>query len=44
MSDVDTKECMVLKGDTVDIILIKNTDCSMRDAMYIAIDKIREAL
>ncbi len=39
----DTKECVVIKDDMIELILIKNDNCSMRDAVIRAIEKLREA-
>lgn len=37
----EIKECLVIKDDIVDIIIIKNDDCSMRDAMHHAIYRLQ---
>ena len=39
----DTKECVVIKDDMIELILIKNDNCSMRDAVIRAIEKLMEA-
>lgn len=38
----DIKECIVIKDDIVDIIIVKNTDCSMQEAINRAIEKLHE--
>lgn len=38
-----SKECVVIKDDMVEVILIKNTNCSMREAINRAIEKLKEA-
>ena len=39
----ESKECVVIRDDMIEVILIKNTNCSMRDAIIRAIEKLREA-
>lgn len=39
----DTKEAVVIKDDMIELILIKNSNCSMREAIIRAIEKLREA-
>lgn len=39
----DSKECVVINDDMIELILIKNSNCSMREAITRAIEKLREA-
>ena len=39
----DSKECVVIKDDMIELILIKNTNCSMREAINRAVEKLLEA-
>lgn len=39
----DTKEAVVIKDDMIELVLIKNSNCSMREAISRAIEKLREA-
>lgn len=36
--EVDIKECLVVENETVQVIVIKKTDCSMQDAVRRAVD------
>ena len=36
--DVDIKECLVVENETVQVIVIKKTDCSMQEAVRRAVD------
>ena len=40
--DIDMKECLVVENETVQVIVIKKTDCSMVDAVDRAIDRLRQ--
>jgi hypothetical protein len=35
---IEANGCMVISDDDVEVVLIKKTDCSMRDAIFKAID------
>lgn len=39
----DQKECVVIRDDMIELVLIKNSNCSMREAISRAIEKLREA-
>ncbi len=39
----DSKECIVIKDDMIELILIKNTNCSMRETLSRAVEKLLEA-
>ncbi len=39
----DQKECIVIKDDDIELVLIKNSSISMNDAIRLAIEKLREA-
>ena len=38
------RECIVLKDEMVEVIIINKGNCSFRDAMQMAIDKIRSEM
>ncbi len=40
--DTDTKECIVVENDVVQVIVIKKTNCSMREAINRAVDRLLE--